>query len=117
MNQYGLMALQFSQRHRPQAMAHIEDPEKVFAAVGEEMAATIAETRDQIVGALGPRESDEDYQARQSQGWRTAEELVLTDHWTLVAETGTEDDPRDDLELAAYYRDLDGNKLDVFSYD
>jgi hypothetical protein len=109
MNRYGAMALEFSRQYRPTALAEIEDPERFFTAAGEQIANEIAQVRDQILGPARPDENAEQH-PRQSQAWRTAEELVLADHWLLVPEPETDDegpDTTDDPELAAYYRDLD----------
>jgi hypothetical protein len=109
MNQYGRMALEFSQQYRPKAFAQLEDPERFFTEAGQEIAAEIAQTCDQLLGSQQDDETPQSYRRRSSQAWRTAEELVLADHWLLSAETESQDqevDTSDDPELAAYYRDL-----------
>lgn len=108
MNRYGQMALDFNRRHRPQAFAEIEDPERFFDEAGEQIEAEIAQVRDEILGAPRPGENPEEYRLRSYQALDTARELVTADHWLLLPEEETEEpDLSDDPELAAYYRDLD----------
>lgn len=109
MNQYGRMALEFSQQYRPKAFAQLDDPERFFTEAGQGIAAEIAQTCDQLLRSQHDDEAPQSYRRRSSQAWRTAEELVLADHLLLSAETETQDqdvDTSDDPELAAYYRDL-----------
>lgn len=108
MNRYGRMSLQYHRRYLPQGFAEIRDPERFFAAAGEEIEAEIGALRDEILGRQRPEESLEDYRLRSYQALRTAEELVLADHHLLTAqpEVGEEVDTTDDPDLAAYYRDL-----------
>lgn len=109
MNQYGRMALDYTSHSRPTAFAQIEDPERFFTEVGEEIERAIVGVRDQILGDPRPGESPEEYRRRSYQAWGTAEELVLADHWLLVAEPEIgEDGPdtTDDPELEDYYRTL-----------
>ena len=50
MNHYGQLALDHSRNHRPVAYSQIPDPDEFFAEAGEEIAAAITESRDQILG-------------------------------------------------------------------
>jgi hypothetical protein len=108
MNRYGRMALEYNRTHLPQAFGEIADPERFFTEAGEEIEAAIGEVRDQILGARRPGESLDEYQLRSSHSLKAAEELVLADHYLLVAvpEANEDPEPEDDPELAAYYRDL-----------
>ena len=109
MNRYGQMALDFNRRYRPQALAEIEDPERLFDAAGEQIELEIAQVRDQILGAPRPGENPEAYRLRSYQALDAARELVTADHWLLLPEADSDQEPdlSDDPELAAYYRDLD----------
>jgi hypothetical protein len=109
MNRYGQMLLDFNRRHRPQAFAQIEDPERFFDQAGDQIEADIAQVRDQILGAPRPGENPEQYRLRSYQALDTARELVTADHWLLIPEAtdGEAPDLSDDPELAAYYQDLD----------
>lgn len=107
MNRYGRMALDYNREYLPKAFAQIEDPEVFFAAAGEEIEAAIGEMSGQLLGERRPGESLEEYRLRSSRSARTAEELVLADHYLLTAEAEQADpDTTDDPELADYYRDL-----------
>jgi hypothetical protein len=103
MNRYGRMARDYTRENLPKAFAEIEDPERFFTEAGEEIAAAIGEVHAQILGDRRPGETQEEYQLRSSHSRRTAEELVLADHYLLVAEPEAEDqDVTDDPEQAAY---------------
>lgn len=105
MNHYGQIALDHSRNHRPVAYSQIPDPDEFFARAGEEIAATISQTRDQILGPPRPDEDLETYRLRSYQALATAEELVLADHYLFVAETSeTEDVLNEDPDLANRYR-------------
>jgi hypothetical protein len=101
MNRYGRMAQDYTRENLPKAFAEIEDPERFFTEAGEEIEVAIGEVHAQILGDRRPEETKEEYQLRSSHSLRTAEELVLADHYLLVAEPETED-PTDDPEQAAY---------------
>jgi hypothetical protein len=103
MNRYGRMAQDYTRENLPKAFAEIEDPERFFTEAGEEIEVAIGEVHAQILGDRRPEETKEEYQLRSSHSLRMAEELVLADHYLLVAEPETEDpDPTDDPEQAAY---------------
>jgi hypothetical protein len=64
---------------------------------GEEIEVAIGEVHAQILGDRRPEETQEEYQLRSSNSLRTAEELVLADHYLLVAQPEIEDpDPTGD---------------------
>jgi len=108
MNHYGQLAHDHSRNHRPAAYSQIRDPEEFFARAGEEIAATISQTRDQILGPPRPDENLETYRLRSYQALVTAQELVLADHHLFRPETTeTEDDLEEDPDLANRYRLLD----------
>lgn len=108
MNHYGQLALEHSRNHRPVAYSQIPNPDDHFTRAGEEIAAAISETRDQILGPPRPDEDLESYRLRSYQALATAKELVLADHHLLQPETTeTEDDLDEDPDLAHRYRLLD----------
>lgn len=108
MNYYGQIALDHTRNHRPGAYSQIPDPEEFFARVGEEIAATISQTRDQILGPPRPDEDLETYRLRSYQALATAQELVLADHHLFQPETTESEDGLDeDPDLASRYRLLD----------
>lgn len=106
MNHYAQMALDHNRRHRPRSFAEILDPTSFFTDVGKEIAATVTQLRDEILGPIHPGESVEDYRIRSYQALATAEELTLADHPLLQpeSETDTERSETDDSELAHRYR-------------
>jgi chromosome segregation ATPase len=108
MNRYGQMALEYQRENLPNEFSTIPDPEQFFTAAGEEIAASVGEVRDQIVGLRRAGESAEEFRHRSSQASATAAELVLADHHLLTAEPERRDEgpTPDDPELAAYQRDL-----------
>lgn len=108
MNHYGQLALDHSRNHRPVAYSQIPDPDEFFAEAGEEIAAAITETRDQILGPPRAGEDLESYRRRGYQALATAEELVLADHFLFQPETTTTaEDFDEDPDLADRYRLLD----------
>lgn len=112
MNRYGQMALDYNRRFRPKAFAEVAEPERFFAAAGEEMQAAIGGLHDEILGRQRAGETPEEYRLRSYQALRTAEEVVLADHHLLTAAPESSDpessdgDPDIDPELTAYYRTL-----------
>jgi hypothetical protein len=103
MNRYGRMAQDYTRENLPKAFAEIEDPERFFTNAGEEIEVAIGEVHAQILGDRRPEETQEEYQLRSSHSRRTAEELVLADHYLLVTEPEAEDqDVTDDPEQATY---------------
>jgi len=105
MNHYGQLALDHNRNHRPAAYSQIPDPGQFFARAGEEIAAAISQTRDQILGPPRPDEDLETYRLRSYQALATAQELVLEDHYLFQSETSeTDDDLDEDPDLANRYR-------------
>jgi hypothetical protein len=107
MNHYGQLAHDHSRSHRPAAYSQIPNPDEFFAEAGEEIAAAITETRDQILGPPRAGEDLESYRRRGYQALATAEELVLADHFLFQPGSTTEEDFDDDPDLADRYRLLD----------
>ena len=108
MNHYGQLALDHSRNHRPAAYSQIPNPDEFFAQAGEEIAAAISETRDQILGLPRADEDLESYRLRSYQALATAKELVLADHHLFQPETTeTEDDLDEDPDVVNRYRLLD----------
>ena len=107
MNHYGQLALDHSRNHRQVAYSQIPHPDQFFAEAGEEIAAAITETRDQI---LGPPRADEDLESYRRRGYQalaTAEELTLADHPLFQPDpSGETEDWSGDPDLARRYRDL-----------
>lgn len=106
MNHYGQLALEHTRRHRPQAYAAIPDPTRHFAALGDEVQASVSEMRDRLLGPPPPNESAYHYQQRGYQALRTAEEVVLADQVWLDPEREPELDLQSDPQLATHYRSL-----------
>jgi hypothetical protein len=104
MNHYGQLALDHSRNHRPAAYSQIPHPDEFFAEAGEEIAAAITETRDQILGPPRAGEDLESYRRRGYQALATAEEMVLADHFLFQPETTGEEDFDEDRDLADRYR-------------
>jgi hypothetical protein len=95
MNRYGRMALEHNRRFHPQEFEQIPDPEAFFAGAGKQIEADVARVRDQILGARQSNENIEHYRQRSYQALRTAEELVLADHYLLRSPADSEDrDPQ-----------------------
>ena len=107
MNRYGQLASDLSRNHRPVAYSQIPDPDEFFAEAGEEIAAAITDTRDQILGPPRAGEDLESYRRRGYQALATAEEMVLADHFLFQPETTGEEDFDEDRDLADRYRLLD----------
>lgn len=109
MNRYGQMVLEFNRRHRPAAFAQVSDPTVFFDQAGEEIEAAVAAARDEMLGQQGPGEGLDEYRQRSYQALRTAEEIVLADHWLMVPEPDSDPEPnlQDDPELVAYQEALD----------
>ena len=109
MNRYGQMALDHNRHHRPDAYSLIPDPDVFFAEVGEEIAAEIANLRDQILGRLRPGEGPEAYRVRGYQALATAQELILVNHPLLQPAPTNENESQDwsvDPDLDCQYEDL-----------
>ncbi|QYG94377.1 hypothetical protein HC251_19355 [Iamia sp. SCSIO 61187] len=108
MNHYGRLALEFSQRHRPTALAAIPDPDLYFARIGEEIAAEVIRLRDEILGPPREGEGPEALRIRSSQAQAAAAEVVLSQHPLFQPEaTDLEsEDWADDPDLDRYYQGL-----------
>ncbi len=108
MNRYGQLASDLSRNHRPVAYSQIPNPDDYFTRAGEEIAAAISDTRDQILGPRRPDENLESYRLRSYQALATAKELVLAEHHLFQPETiETDDDLDHDPDLENRYRLLD----------
>ncbi len=101
MADYGKMAHDFSRRHRPVALAEIDQPERFFAEAGEQIQAAVTATRDEILGDRRTGESVEEYRRRSHQAVQAAEELVLSDHFLFQPEETGDQPVEDDPALAA----------------
>ena len=84
MNRYGQMAMDFGRERRPTAFAQLEDPEAFYSRAGQEIA--------EEVGATARRLEEHNPGWGSHQARMTAEELVLSDHWLLIPEPGTDED-------------------------
>ena len=80
LNRYGLLALDFSRRHRPRAWAALPEPITTFETIGEEIQTQVTLIRDQLLGPPRPGEHTMDLDRRAAQALSTAEELILADH-------------------------------------
>lgn len=107
MNHYGQLALDNSRNHRPVAYSQIPNPDEFFTRAGEEIAAAISDTRDQILGPPRPDEDLESYRLRSYQALATAKELVLAEHHLFQPETTEMEDLDEDPDLENRYRFLD----------
>lgn len=108
MNHYGRLALEFSQQHRPTALAAIPDPDAYFARSGEEIAAEVTRLRDEILGPARRGEGPDALRIRSSQAQAAAAEVVLRQHPLFQPE---EVDPEtedwtEDPDLDRYYQRL-----------
>jgi hypothetical protein len=101
-NKYGEMVMTFNRQHRPEAFAELSKPDEFFSAVGEQIAAEVRTLATELQSSPSRTPMTMD-QAR-----RAAEEIVLADHWLLIAEPEAEEDlARDgDPAVAQRYRDL-----------
>lgn len=97
MTDYAQMAHEFSLRHRPVALAQIQDPHRFFAEAGREVQATVTATRDELLGPVRPGETPEAYRLRSYQALRTAEEVTLADHYLFQPEDDLTSDGDDDV--------------------
>ncbi|MFL6119456.1 hypothetical protein [Actinophytocola sp.] len=84
MNHYGQMALEHWQRHRPQELAAIEDPQRFFSELGEQVAETVLTRTDQLLASY-PQVSgfvarvQQEQTARQTAEDETLREMVYTE--------------------------------------
>lgn len=108
MNRYGQMAHDHNRQHRPDDYSQIPDPDLFFDRAGEEIAAEVAQVRDQILGPTRSDENPETYRLRSYQALAMAEELVLADHHLFqpVTSTKADEDWSDDPDLDRRYRAL-----------
>ncbi len=102
MNRYGLLALEQMRRCRPDLLATIGDPDSYFSTAGEQIQAAVTAARDEILGAMRPGETIDQYRLRGYQALAQAEELVLSDQPPL----GEVDDDEPDPVLESYYSTL-----------
>ncbi len=108
MNHHGRLALEFSQQHRPRALAAIPDPDAYFTRIGEEIAVGVSRLRDQILGPAREGEGPDALRIRSSQAQAAATEVVLSQHPLFQPE---EVDPEteewtEDPDLDRYYQRL-----------
>lgn len=107
MNRYGQLALDHSRRFRPIAYSQIPDPTEFFTEAGEQIAAAVMHSRDEILGPARPGENPEDYRIRSYQAMAMAEEMTLQGHHLLQPETVEQTDgPEDDPVLDRRYQTL-----------
>jgi hypothetical protein len=84
MNHYGQMALEHWQRHRPEELAAIEDPQRFFSELGEQVAETVRTRTDQLL-ASQPQASgfvarmQQEQTARMTAEDETLREMVYTE--------------------------------------
>ncbi|MGH9121970.1 MAG: hypothetical protein ACRDYC_08490, partial [Acidimicrobiales bacterium] len=102
MNRYGLLAKRHMQEYLPAQYATIEDPDRYFAELGEEISNQVAE----VASALeGPSPADEDYMAtvgRLRMARLMAEEKVLAEMAFLPPEPGSDPEEPETDETGAY---------------
>ena len=108
MNHNGRLALEFSQQHRPTALAAIPNPDRFFARIGEEIAAEVTRLRDEILGPARGGEGPDALRTRSSQAQAAATEVVLSQHPLFQPETTDPEteDWTDDPDLDRYYQRL-----------
>lgn len=93
MNEYGTIAREHWRQWLPVRYAAIEDPDPYFTALGEEVAAEIADLWAQMSAQAGnpPGEDFMDRVGRLNAIRKQAEEIILADRVLLPPE-GAEDD-------------------------
>jgi hypothetical protein len=108
MNHHGRLALEFSQQHRPTALAAIPDPDAYFTRIGEEIAAEVTRVRDEILGPAREGEGPDALRIRSSQARAAATEVVVSQHPLFQPEEGDleAEDWTEDPDLDRYYQVL-----------
>lgn len=91
MNAYGMRAMDYMARHRPEALSAIEDKETYFTDMGERILAQVLEVTETLAGPTSPGEGFMERSGRWRMARLMAEERVLGE---LVYSTW--EDPEDE---------------------
>jgi len=94
MNQHGRLVEQHWREHRPESMAHLEDPEAFFTAAGQEIQTRIGQLTPQLAGPDLPGEDSLAKAARHSNARARATEMALADSGLFT----TSEQSRDEWE-------------------